>query len=86
MTIIEREIEKRKELVAEKTSMIEELARLKDAVAALENKIVTIDEVTLNAEIAELESYLPVEMTEEVEVAIEEQPAEQIVEQDVEGE
>lgn len=83
MTIIEREIEKRKELVAEKTSMIEELSRLKDAVAALENKIVTIDEVTLNAEIAELESYLPVE---EVEVAIEEQPAEQIVEQDVEGE
>ena len=84
MTIIEREIEKRKELVAEKTSMIEELARLKDAVAALENKIVTIDEVTLNAEIAELESYLPVEMTEDV--IVEEQPAEQIVEQDVEGE
>ena len=80
MTIIEREIEKRKELVAEKTAMIEELARLRDAVAALENKIVTIDEATLNAEIAELESYLP---QEEI---VEEQPAEEIVEQPVAGE
>lgn len=65
MTIIEREIEKRQELIDSKARLMDELKRLEDAVEVTQRNIAQIDEVTLTAEIEELKTYLPADVTNE---------------------
>ena len=65
MTIIEREIEKRQELIDSKARLMDELKRLEDAVEVTQRNIAQIDEVTLMAEIEELKTYLPADVTNE---------------------
>ena len=65
MTIIEREIEKRQELIDSKARLMDELKRLEDAVEVTQRNIAQIDEVTLMAEIEELKTYLPANVANE---------------------
>lgn len=65
MTIIEREIEKRQELIDSKARLMDELKRLEDAVEVTQRNIAQIDEVTLTAEIEELKTYLPANVENE---------------------
>lgn len=59
MSIIEREIEKRQLLIDEKATLMDQLKRLQDAVQDTQARIAEIQEDVLQAEIAELKSYLP---------------------------
>lgn len=59
MSIIEREIEKRKAIIDGKEAKIKELAELKVKVEELETTIASTDTETLLLEIEELKTYLP---------------------------
>ena len=58
MNIIEREIERRKTIIASKEEKINTLAELKMEVQALETEIANINVEELAVEIKELEEYL----------------------------
>ena len=63
--IIEREIAKRQEVIDAKAEKEARLVELKDEVVALEEDIASIDTTVLEAEIAELKTYLEEEVVED---------------------
>lgn len=62
--IIEREIAKRQDVIDSKAEKEARLVELKDEVVALEEEIASIDTTVLEAEIAELKTYLEEEVVE----------------------
>lgn len=62
--IIEREIAKRQEVIDAKAEKEARLVELKDEVATLEEEVASIDTTVLEAEIAELKTYLEEEVVE----------------------
>lgn len=62
--IIEREIAKRQEVIDAKAEKEARLVELKDEVATLEEEVASIDTTVLEAEIAELKTYLEEEIVE----------------------
>lgn len=62
--IIEREIAKRQDVIDSKAEKEAKLVELKDEVVALEEEIASIDTTVLEAEIAELKTYLEEEVVE----------------------
>lgn len=67
--IIEREIAKRQEVIDAKAEKEARLVELKDEVATLEEEVASIDTTVLEAEIAELKTYLEEEVVEGSETA-----------------
>ena len=67
--IIEREIAKRQEVIDVKAEKEARLVELKDEVATLEEEVASIDTTVLEAEIAELKTYLEEEVVEGSETA-----------------
>lgn len=62
--IIEREIAKRQDVIDAKAEKEARLVELKDEVATLEEEVASIDTTVLEAEIAELKTYLEEEVVE----------------------
>ena len=62
--IIEREIAKRQEVIDAKAEKEARLVELKDEVVTLEEEIASVDTTVLEAEIAELKTYLEEEVVE----------------------
>lgn len=62
--IIEREIAKRQDVIDSKAEKEARLVELKDEVVALEEEIASIDTTVLEAEIAELKTYLEEEVVD----------------------
>lgn len=58
-TIIEREIERRENILLDKAEKVETIAALREEIATLEAEIAGVNDALLEAEIAELEAYLP---------------------------
>lgn len=77
MNIIEKEIAKRQEIVDAKAEKIARIAELKEEIAKLQEEVDATDTTVLEAEIAELKSFLPVP---EEDVVIEEPVAENVEE------
>lgn len=60
-TIIEKEIERREALIADKAEKENKILEMQIEIEKLTLEIANTDEDTLRAEIAELETYLPTE-------------------------
>lgn len=75
-TIIEKEIERRESLIAEKSEKEALVLEMRAEIEKTEAEIAGIDEVALVSEIEELKSYLPKPESEEAETVVEAQPAE----------
>ena len=75
--IIEKEIEKRKEIIAAKEEKQAKLEELQKEIVVLAEEIAATNTDTLLAEIAELESFIKVEEVSNEEVV--QEPVEQVV-------
>ena len=70
MSIIEKEINRREDLISDNGEKIERIAMLRTEADTLEAEVANFDEKTLREEIAELKSYLaPAELESETIVA-----------------
>ena len=67
MTIIEKEIERREALIAEKSAKESKVLEMQIEIERLNAEIAATDEIALRSEIAELKTYLPCEEGEAVE-------------------
>lgn len=59
MTIIEKEIERREALIAEKSAKENKILEMQIEIERLALEVANTDEIALRAEIAELATYLP---------------------------
>ena len=67
MNIIEREIAKRQEIIDAKAEKIARIAELTEEIAKLQAEVDATDTTVLEADVAELKSFLPVPETDVVE-------------------